>query len=182
MSPPLTKLYINGQWVPSSTGETFEVRNPYSGEVVGLSSSASSQDCKAAVEASAEALKTWQHTPLTVRRDIFLKAAQILQGEKYKTKIEQAIQEETAAAEYWATFNWAAPINTLKTQAGSLALLNGEFYPSGSVPGAQVIARRRPMGVVYVFSVALRFQLVLMLMILRADLELRRGMLLSRWP
>jgi len=45
-----TELYIDGKFVPSRTGETFEIRNPYSGEVIGLSASASSADCKAAID------------------------------------------------------------------------------------------------------------------------------------
>ncbi|KAF8869639.1 Aldehyde/histidinol dehydrogenase [Gymnopilus junonius] len=152
MSPPLTQLYINGQWVPSSTGDTFKVHNPYSGDVVGLSSSASSDDCKTAIKAASEAFKTWRHTPLTLRRDIFLKAAEIIQSEKYKNKIMQSVAEETAAAAYWGVYNSMHPVNFLRTQAGSLSLLNGEMYPSGNVPGAQVITRRRPMGVVFAIA------------------------------
>ncbi|KDR72513.1 hypothetical protein GALMADRAFT_252630 [Galerina marginata CBS 339.88] len=147
--PPLTQLYINGRFVPSSTGETFEVRNPYSGEVVGLSSSASSADCKAAIDAASEAFKTWEHSTLNQRRDILLKAADLIQSDKYRTKVGQSIQEETAAATYWGNFNWALTSNFLRTQAGTIDQLRGEIYPSGSVPGAQVITQRRAMGVIF---------------------------------
>ncbi len=29
-------LYINGKWVPSESGKTFETRNPYNGEVLAV--------------------------------------------------------------------------------------------------------------------------------------------------
>ncbi|KAF8156920.1 Aldehyde/histidinol dehydrogenase [Crassisporium funariophilum] len=147
--PPLTQLYIDGQFVPSSNGATFEVRNPYSGQVVGHSSSASSSDCKAAIEAAAKAFKTWESTSMNQRRDIFLKAADLVKTEKYVTKIMASVQEETSAAEYWGTFTWIGTSNFLRTQAGMLDQLKGETFPSGSIPGAQVVAQRRAMGVIF---------------------------------
>jgi acyl-CoA reductase-like NAD-dependent aldehyde dehydrogenase len=39
-------LWINGQRREASDGKTFDVRNALTGEVVSVSASASSQDCK----------------------------------------------------------------------------------------------------------------------------------------
>ncbi|KAF8962311.1 Aldehyde/histidinol dehydrogenase [Flammula alnicola] len=146
---PLTKLYIDGKFVPSSTGETFEVRNPHSGQVVGISSSASSADCKAAVHAAAKAFKAWEHSNLNDRRDVLLRAADLLASEEYRTKVLEAITEETAGASYWGTFNVMGSINFLRSQAGTVEKLKGEIFPSGTVPGAQAISQRRAMGVIF---------------------------------
>jgi len=148
---PLSQLYINGQFVPASNGETFEVRNPYSGKVVTESASASSADCKAAVDAAAEAFKTWGRSSLATRRDIFLKAAELVQTDKYRTMIIDSAQEETDAAPYYAYFNWFMAVDALRTQAALVEKLRGEIYPSGVVPGAEILAERKPMGVVCVF-------------------------------
>lgn len=147
---PFTELFINGKFVPSSTGETFEVCNPYSGAIVGTSASASSKDCKDAIEAGREAFKTWEHSPLTQRRDIYLKAADLIQSERYRLKIFQAIQEETAASIDLAMMNWAPVPNMLRTHAGLLERLKGDVYPSMTVPGAQIVTQPRAMGVMYV--------------------------------
>ncbi|TFK31023.1 aldehyde dehydrogenase domain-containing protein, partial [Crucibulum laeve] len=147
-----TPLIIGGQPTSASDGETFEIRNPYSNEVVGTASSASSTDCKAAVDAAAEAFKTWEHTSPNERRDIFLKVAELVATDKYKQKIISTHEEETAAAPYWSFINWVPSANTLKTLAGSVNLLKAEIFPSGSIPGAQVIAQRRAMGVIFAIS------------------------------
>lgn len=145
---PLTQLYINGNYVPSSSGETFEVRNPFSGEVVGISASAASADGKAAVDAAQQAFKTWEYTSHNERRDIFLRAADLLASDKYRAKITQTMGEEAAAAAYWAMTNVIGSTGLFRTQAGMVERLKGEVFPSGTVPGAQVISERRAMGVV----------------------------------
>jgi acyl-CoA reductase-like NAD-dependent aldehyde dehydrogenase len=102
---PFTPLSIDGQPRPSSTNETFEVRNPYSSKVVGTAASATSQDCKDAVEAAAKAFVTWERKNLYEKRDIFIKAADLLTTNKYNDKILAAIVEETGAVLSWAQYN-----------------------------------------------------------------------------
>jgi acyl-CoA reductase-like NAD-dependent aldehyde dehydrogenase len=146
---PFTQLYINGKFVPSITGETFEVYNPHSGVHVGTAASASSLDCASAIEAASEAFKFWENSNLNDRRDILLRAAELVSSDKYRVKIVESTQQETAAAPYWANFNWAGARNFLRTHAGTVDRLRGEIYPSSTVPGAQVISQRRAQGVVY---------------------------------
>jgi acyl-CoA reductase-like NAD-dependent aldehyde dehydrogenase len=148
--PGLTQLYINGNYGPSSSGETFEVHNPFSGQVVGTAASASSADGKAAVDAAAKAFKTWEYSSPNDRRDIFLRAATLLESDKYRAKVAQCMAEEVAAPLYWSLFNIMGSANLLRTQAGMVERLKGEIFPSGTVPGAQVISQRRAMGVVCV--------------------------------
>jgi acyl-CoA reductase-like NAD-dependent aldehyde dehydrogenase len=161
---PFVPLYIDGQWRPASTDETFEVRNPQSNKVVGTSASASSQDCKDAVEAAAKAFTTWEHVSLSQRRDIFIKAADILR-DKYKDKVSAAVADEIAATS-WVhidlmvstaglyhldMFNLESKSSdrNLRFIASSVNELNGEAIPS-FLPGAHTFVQRRPHGVMYV--------------------------------
>ena len=98
MAPPFTPLYIDGEWRPASTGATYDVTNPLTGAVVGTAAAASAADCVAAVEAAQRAFKTWESTPAGVRRDIVLRAADILATERYRDKILEACATETCAA------------------------------------------------------------------------------------
>jgi delta 1-pyrroline-5-carboxylate dehydrogenase len=145
----LTKLFIDGKWVPASTGETFEVHNPYSGAVVGHAASASSADCTAAVDAAARAFRTWELTSPNTRRDLVLKAADLFLTPKYKERIHEAMTEEVSAAAYWSTFNQLGCVGLLRAAAGTVDLLTGDAYASGSVPGAQAVAQRRAQGVIF---------------------------------
>ena len=104
---PFTQLYINGNFVPSTTRERFEVYNPHSDVQVGTAASASSLDCTSAIEAAAEAFKTWENSNLNDRRDILLRAAELVALDKYRAKIVENTQQETAAAPYWANPNMA---------------------------------------------------------------------------
>lgn len=115
MAPPFTPLLINGQWRSSSTNETFDVLNPYSRAIVTTSASASSQDCKDAIEAASSAFSTWERTSLSERSAIFLKAADLLATDKYKEKVFAAA-EETATIDYWSGFNWMVSKSNDHTQ------------------------------------------------------------------
>ncbi|KAH9848740.1 aldehyde dehydrogenase [Lenzites betulinus] len=147
MSPPLTPLFIDGEWRSSSTGATFDVRNPNTGAVVGTASAASAADCAAAVDAAARAFPTWEQTPLSYRRDILLKAADILATDEYRVRVMDAIGEETSATAETVVYNHTAPVNELRAFAGAVAQLKGETFVSG-FPGGQVFSQRRAMGVI----------------------------------
>jgi acyl-CoA reductase-like NAD-dependent aldehyde dehydrogenase len=147
MSPASIPLFINGQEVSSSTGETFEVRNPYTQEVVSVSASASNEDCLAAITAAGNAFKTWEHSTFEHRRDVLMKAADIMETDKYKKMCLESVGEETAASPAMAMFNWASASKFLRVTAGLTVLLRGETFPSERA-NATVIAQRRAMGVV----------------------------------
>ena len=53
-------LFIDGEYRAASDDKTFEVRNPVSCDVVCIAASASSDDCRAAVE-SASRVRVVQH-------------------------------------------------------------------------------------------------------------------------
>lgn len=142
---PFTPLFIDGKQVHARHGGTFEVINPYSGQVVGTSASATSEDGVAAVEAAGKAFPAWQQKSPADRRDIIFKVADLWQSDKYKQKVIQAIREETAGSSSWAVFNWIS--STMLLRAASVDKFKAEFFPSTLVPGAQVVAHRRAMGV-----------------------------------
>ncbi|KAF9487569.1 ALDH-like protein [Pleurotus eryngii] len=146
---PLTKLFINGEYRPSSSEPpTFEVLNPFSHQVVGLCSTASSRDCHDAIEAANKALASWENTTPWQRRDVLLKAADLISTEKYKRALIAGQQEETAATDGWGYGQWVVAQNFLRTTASMANELKGESFVSGSVAGAQVVTQRRALGVI----------------------------------
>ncbi|KAK0215616.1 Aldehyde/histidinol dehydrogenase [Armillaria fumosa] len=149
---PLTPLFINGQKVPSSDNKTFDVVNPYSHTVVGKAASATSADCLVAIDAAHAAFKTWEHSPLQQRKDILLKAADILSTDCYKQLILLSMKEETAMPVDFCMFNWSSSQQFLRDTAKLGDLLGDERTTSDRVPGAEVLVQRRAMGVI--FSIA----------------------------
>ncbi|KAI0687148.1 aldehyde dehydrogenase [Cerioporus squamosus] len=130
MSLPFTPLFIDGEWRPATTGASFEVRNPTSGE------------------AAARAFITWEHTPLMVKRDILLRAADILATDKYREKITVIPPEEVSSTEDMLPYNYYLQISLLRNYASMAMQIKGEAFPS-VVPGGQVMAQRRAFGVVF---------------------------------
>ena len=68
-------MLINGLKVSAEKNATFERRNPLDGTVATRAPAASPADAKMAVEAAAEAFKTWGDTGPGERRALLLKAA-----------------------------------------------------------------------------------------------------------
>ncbi|MEI4469662.1 aldehyde dehydrogenase family protein, partial [Klebsiella pneumoniae] len=64
------KNFIDGEWVESSTGETFENRNPAdTRDVVGIFQKSGKADVDAAVEAAKRAFTKWRLVPAPRRAE-----------------------------------------------------------------------------------------------------------------
>ncbi|TFY57852.1 hypothetical protein EVJ58_g6775 [Rhodofomes roseus] len=151
MSASFTPLFIDGQERPARSGATFEVRNPYTNEVVGRAAAASSEDCRNAVAAASRAFAAWEQTPAFVRAGIFLKAAELLDTPEYQEKHRAAIKAELASSESVAFGDLLGTVATIRDSASVVANLKGENSPS-QILGGYVVVQRRAMGVIFAIS------------------------------
>jgi alpha-ketoglutaric semialdehyde dehydrogenase len=79
----VNKNYINGKWVDSKSGQTFENRNPANtDELIGVFQKSNVDDVKAAIDAAAEAFKKWRLVPAPKRGEILYRIASRLQLNK----------------------------------------------------------------------------------------------------
>ncbi|KAH9920911.1 Aldehyde/histidinol dehydrogenase [Fomitopsis serialis] len=148
---PFAPLFIDGQARPASGDAKYEVHNPYSGELVSYAASASSKDCRDAVDAAVRAFPAWEKSSFGQRRDFFMRAAALLETDKYRAKVEEAIKAEIAATDFIVNLNLNMAAEMLRTLATLVTELKGETFPS-HIPGGQVLVQRRAQGVV--FSIA----------------------------
>ena len=70
-------LLINGEWLPSDSGERFDVINPATGEVVAACAKAAVAETGRALEAARAAFEGWRHKPARERCDLMHQAASI---------------------------------------------------------------------------------------------------------
>ena len=71
--------FINGEWVESKTGATFENRNPAdTGDVIGIFQKSGPNDVNDAVDAARNAFQQWRLTPAPKRAEILFKVGEIL--------------------------------------------------------------------------------------------------------
>ena len=143
-----TKVYknlIDGEWVESSTGETFENRNPAdTRDVVGIFQKSGKADVEAAVDAAKEAFKKWRLVPAPKRAEIIFRAAELLieRKEEYSrdmTREMGKILKETRGDTQEA-------IDSAYYMAGEGRRLFGPTTPS-ELPNKFAMAIRQPLGV-----------------------------------
>ena len=138
-------MLINGLPVQADNGATFERRNPLDGSVASRAPAASPADAVRAIEAAAEAFKTWRHVGPNARRALLLKAADALDART--PEFAQAMALETGASAMWAGFNAHLGAGMLREAAALTTQVAGEVIPS-DVPGSLALGVRQPAGVV----------------------------------
>ena len=71
-------LFIDNEWRPAATGQTFDIDNPATGEVIGRAALGDRADAVAALEAAGRAFPTWSRTSGDERSRLLKKAGQII--------------------------------------------------------------------------------------------------------
>ncbi len=80
-----THNLIGGKWVPASSGQTFENRNPADkNDLIGLYPKSGKADVDAAVAAAKKAFPGWKNTPAPRRAEVLYAAGEILKRDKEK--------------------------------------------------------------------------------------------------
>ncbi|EAW15232.1 aldehyde dehydrogenase [Aspergillus clavatus NRRL 1] len=142
--PSVIPLIIDGK--EEFTPSTFDVISPYTNEPCWVTSSATPQDAIRAVEAAEAAFPAWSQTKPTVRRDILLKAADILE-----TRLVQNAEymRTEMGADVGASQFFIAPlgIRMLREVAGRITSICGSV-PVVEEEGQSAIVYKEPMGVI----------------------------------
>jgi len=136
---------IGGEWVDSSGGETMEVLNPATGEVIAEVPNATAADVDRAVQAAKKALVEWRETTPGERADLLLKLA-------------AAIDEHTDELAELESLNVGKPLSYAKDElpvcsdnfrffAGAARVLEGKAAGE-YMKGYTSWLRREPIGIV----------------------------------
>ncbi|HKP87156.1 MAG TPA: aldehyde dehydrogenase family protein [Blastocatellia bacterium] len=78
----MAKMFIAGESVDSITGETYEVRNPATGETVDTAPKGNTEDAQRAIDAAEGAFDEWSRTSAEERAKLLFKAAALVEGER----------------------------------------------------------------------------------------------------
>jgi acyl-CoA reductase-like NAD-dependent aldehyde dehydrogenase len=138
------RQFIGGEWVDAAGGETFDDRDPFTGDVVARVPAGTRADAKRAVESAAEAFTAWSKAPPAQRQAVFLKAADIL--ESRRDEVVSWLARETGCTFGFGMFQMGFVPGLFRQAAGSAYAAMGEIIPSDT--GAFAMGIRRPAGVV----------------------------------
>jgi acyl-CoA reductase-like NAD-dependent aldehyde dehydrogenase len=136
-------FFINGKEVHPE--RKFNVVSPSSGNVVHEAASATEPDVRAAIDTAADAFKTWRKSLPKTKRDIFLKAAEVM--ERRKEELAGYMMAETGCPRQWGDFNVMTAREMILDVAGRLVALEGTM-PTVADPNSGAMILREPFGVI----------------------------------
>jgi 1-pyrroline dehydrogenase len=139
------KQFIGGEWVESSSGETMEVLNPSTGEVIAEVPRGTAEDVQRAVDAAKRAWAEWRYKTPKDRMELLLKLADAIDDNADElTRLESLNVGKPMAI---ATDEMPFSADNLRFFAGAARHLEGK---SGGeyVEGYTSIIRREPLGIV----------------------------------
>jgi succinate-semialdehyde dehydrogenase/glutarate-semialdehyde dehydrogenase len=139
------KLFINGQWVPSSSGEVIDVHNPANGETIGQVGDATFEDVQRASDVAALAFEQWKETTSRQRSEILYRAYELMQ--EHKDKLAQIITLENGKPlkESYGELQYASDF--VLWYAEEANRIYGEIIPA-SVQNKRIVVLKQPVGVV----------------------------------
>lgn len=143
-------LFIDGQESPALEGITWEVNNPMTGRKLYSSAGAGAGDYERAIEAADKAFTSWSSWGPSRRRQVFLKAADIL--ERYlQGAAPNILASEVSATNSWIKVNILATANIFRETASLATQIKGEIIPADR-PGTTIMVTREAIGVVFAIS------------------------------
>ena len=100
--------FIDGKWQKAEKGETYEVINPATEEILGKASKASESDVNKALKSAEKGLQVWKNTPPWQRSKIIRKIADL-------------IRERTDILAKWLTLEVGKPLTEAAGEVGGAA-------------------------------------------------------------
>ena len=100
--------FIDGKWQKAEKGETYEVINPATEEILGKASKASEADVNKALKSAEKGLQVWKKTPPWQRSKIIRKIADL-------------IRERTDVLAKWLTLEVGKPLTEAAGEVGGAA-------------------------------------------------------------
>ncbi|WP_394235989.1 aldehyde dehydrogenase family protein [Niallia oryzisoli] len=140
------KMYINGEWVLSESGQTSSVINPANGEVIGTVTYGSAEDAKKAIEAAKNAFykNGWIKSSARERAELLLQVSNKLEERKEEFAYLDTLNNGKTLRESLGDVEDA--VNQLRYYAGLATKPHGQTY---DVPDdIQAMVVREAIGVV----------------------------------
>jgi 1-pyrroline dehydrogenase len=139
------KQFIGGEWVESSTGETMEVLNPATGEVIAEVPRSGAEDVDRAVEAAKKAWGEWQSKTPKDRMELLLALADVV--DEHAEELAR-LESLNVGKPWWVAKDEPPAISdNLRFFAGAARNLEGKSAAE-YVEGYTSIIRREPLGIV----------------------------------
>src|SRR3954462_11732129 len=139
------KQFIGGEWVDSSSGETMEILNPSTGEVIAEVPRGTAEDVGRAVEAAKKAWDDWRNKTPKDRMELLLSLADLI--DEHADELTQLESRNVGKPMSIAADEMPFSADNLRFFAGAARTLEGKSAGE-YVEGYPSIIRREPLGIV----------------------------------
>jgi acyl-CoA reductase-like NAD-dependent aldehyde dehydrogenase len=138
-------MWINGQWIAGSAGETFEVLNPYTERVIDRVAAGAPADVERAVAAASAAWAGWRWVPAVERADYLHEVARKLREDEEAFARQMTLEGGKPLVENLDEVGWTAACFDYYAEIGRHS--RGRVIPS--IESSQLnLVLKEPYGVV----------------------------------
>ncbi|WP_232698890.1 NAD-dependent succinate-semialdehyde dehydrogenase [Brevibacillus daliensis] len=141
----VSKMYINGEWVTSESGETKQIMNPATGELVGTASFGGGQEAKKAIDAAHDAFGKWSRAAARERSKYLYKLYELVRD--HRDELAGIISAEMGKPLREAKGEVLGAADNFLWYAEEVKRVYGETIPS-SIPNKRIMVLRQAIGVV----------------------------------
>lgn len=137
--------YVGGRWTAGSLSRNFEVTDPATGATVAWVAALEADDADAAIDAATRALRSWKALLPQERSATLRKWFELIVAAKDDLALLMTLEQGKPLAEALGEIDYAASF--VEWYAEEAKRVNAESVTS-HLPGAEMIVRREPLGVV----------------------------------
>lgn len=139
------QLFINNEWVTSTSGETIDIINPTTEEVVARVQNGTVEEANQALEAAENAFKSWKKMPPRQRADLLYKLANEIKANA--DYLAELLVKEQGKLLKVAKMEVAVTASFIEYAAEGARRIEGDIIPSDN-PDEQIWIQKIPRGVV----------------------------------
>ncbi|RWK66806.1 NAD-dependent succinate-semialdehyde dehydrogenase [Mesorhizobium sp.] len=137
--------YVDGQWTASEAAESFEVTDPASGATVAFVATLDARQTTKAIDAASRAFPAWRALLPQARSKILRKWFDLIVAANGDLALLMTLEQGKPLKESLCEIDYAASF--VEWYAEEAKRLNAESVTS-HLPGAEMMVRREPLGVV----------------------------------
>lgn len=139
------QCYINGEWVDAASGETIDVTNPATGEVLGTVPKMGADETRAAIEAANAAWPAWRAKTAKERAGILRKWFDLMMANQDDLGTLMTAEQGKPLAEAKGEVGYAASFIEWFAEEGKR--IYGDTIPQHG-PDKRIVVTKEPVGVV----------------------------------
>jgi succinate-semialdehyde dehydrogenase/glutarate-semialdehyde dehydrogenase len=137
--------YVNGQWVRAKSGETFDVDNPATGEIIGSVPKLSAAETREAIQAAQDAFPAWSKKTAKERAVVLRKWSDLMMENQEDLAKLMTLEQGKPLAESRGEVAYAASF--LEWFGEEAKRIYGDVIP-GHQADKRIVVIKQPIGVV----------------------------------